>query len=100
MLGFLIPKKLSNDDCKCEELNQQFKILLSHFMKLNILATNHCDNALTISGVFCKVSASPIYLGSNHLIERNIDLMSFFSLFGYSKVQRSFLCSQNNVDIE
>ena len=54
MLGFLIPKKLSNDDCKCEELNQQFKILLSHFMKLNILATNHCDNALTISGVFAK----------------------------------------------
>ena len=47
MLGFLIPKKLSNDDCECEELSQQFKRLLSHFMKLNILAANHCDNALT-----------------------------------------------------
>ena len=36
----MIPKKLSNDDCECEELSQQFK---SHFMKLNILAPNHCD---------------------------------------------------------
>ena len=40
-------KKLSNDDCECEELNQQFKRLLSDFMKLNILATNHFNNALT-----------------------------------------------------
>ena len=45
--GVFDPKKLSNDDCECEELRQQFKGLLSHFMKLNILAANHCDNALT-----------------------------------------------------
>ena len=45
--GAFDPKKLSNGDCECEELNQQFKRLLSHFMKLNILAANHCDNALT-----------------------------------------------------
>ena len=32
------------------------------------------------------MSASQIYLGSSHLIERNIDLTSFFSLFGYSEV--------------
>ena len=43
--GVFDPKKLSNDDCECEELRQQFKGLLSHFMRLNILAANHCDNA-------------------------------------------------------
>ena len=31
--GIFDPKKLSNDDCDCEELSQQFKRLLSHFMK-------------------------------------------------------------------
>ena len=45
--GVFDPKKLSNDDCDCEELSQQFKRLLSRFIKLNILAANHCDNALT-----------------------------------------------------
>ena len=40
-VGVLDPIKLSNDDCEC------FKRQLSHFMKLNILAPNHCDNALT-----------------------------------------------------
>ena len=40
-------KKLSNDNCECEELRQQFKRLLTHFMKLNILAANNCDNAWT-----------------------------------------------------
>ena len=44
---FFDPKKLCNDDGDCEELSQQFKRLLSHIMKLNILAANHCDNALT-----------------------------------------------------
>ena len=46
--GVFDPKKLTNDDCECEELSQQFKRLLSSdFMKLNIVAANHCDNALT-----------------------------------------------------
>ena len=41
------PKKLSNDECEFEELSQLFKRLLSHFIKLNILGANRCDNALT-----------------------------------------------------
>ena len=39
--GVFDPRKLSYDDCECEELCQEFKRLLSYFAKLNILVANH-----------------------------------------------------------
>ena len=76
--GVFDPKKLSNDDCEWQELSQQFKRLLSHFMKLNILATNHCDNALTQFQVFLESECKSDLFWLKSLIKRNIDLMSFF----------------------
>ena len=103
--GGLDPKKLFNDDCECEEPSQQFKRLLFHFMKLNILAANHFDNALTqFQELLQSECKSDLFrLKSFNRKEHRLDELFFIVWVfrsGYSEVQRSFLCSQNNFDIE
>ena len=91
-------KKLYNDDCDCEERSQQFKRLLSHFMKLNILAAIHCDNTLAQFQEFLQSECKSdlVRLKPFNRKEHRLDQL-FFPLFGYSEVQRSFLYSQKKL---
>ena len=70
-------------------------------MKLNILAASHCDNALTQFQGFLKSECkSDLFkLKSFNRKELRFDEL-FPHFFGYSEVQRSFLCSQNYFDSE
>ena len=80
------PKKLSNDDCECEELSQQFKRLLSGFLKLNNLAANHCNNALTqFQGFSQSECKSDLFrLKSFNRKEHRLDKL-FFHCLGIQK---------------
>ena len=90
--GNFDPKKLSNDDCYCEELSHQFKRLLSHFMKLNILAENQFENCLTQFQEFLQSECkSDLFRLKSYLIVRNIDLINVFSIVWIFKNKKIFL---------
>ena len=89
--GVFDPKKLSNDNCDCQELSQQFKRLLSHFIKLNILAANHCDNALRQFQEFFQSECKSDLFRLKPLNRKEHRLELFFSIVWVFRSTKIFL---------